>query len=128
MEQLSAELNWIACTFVFNANTSIRCFDEVFRESRSLRNVIESSLRIVYAEYAVITLTLLINFVCGMPDYITLFDVFYITMISIPLSAFFCMQKPFDPEVMKFHVASPKYLQNRYFLDSTQYRNYTTAI
>ena len=66
IEKLSAELNWIACTFVFNANTDIRCFNEVFSESRRLRQAIESSLRIVYALYAVVILTLTLNLLLGL--------------------------------------------------------------
>lgn len=72
LEQLSAELNRIACTFVFNANTNIRCFDEVFCESRRLRQAIESSLRIIYGLYTVVTLTFVINLVLGMPCYLNL--------------------------------------------------------
>jgi len=71
LEQLSADLNWIACTFVFDANTNLQCFDPVFSESRRLRQAIESGLKIVYSLYATLILTLAMNMILGMRSYMS---------------------------------------------------------
>ena len=41
LEELSASLNRLACTFIFDANTNITCVFPVFREARSLRRSFE---------------------------------------------------------------------------------------
>lgn len=41
LERLSAAINALACTFVFDANTNIYCFYPVFREARRLREGVE---------------------------------------------------------------------------------------
>lgn len=66
LEQLSADLNWIACTFVFDANTNLQCFDPVFSESRRLRLAIESGIKIVYALYGTLIFTLVLNMLLGL--------------------------------------------------------------
>ena len=45
----------------------------------------------------------------------------YLTVFSIPISTLFCVARPQDPKAMNYHVVSPKYLENRSFLESTNY-------
>ena len=41
LERLSASINALGCSFVFDANTNIYCFFSVFREARRLRESVE---------------------------------------------------------------------------------------
>ncbi len=93
----------------------------MFCESRRLRQAIESSLRIIYGLYTVVTLTFVVNLVLGMPCYLNLLQVMYITVISVPISTVFCLARPQDPKAMNYHVVSPKYLENRSYLESTNF-------
>jgi hypothetical protein len=45
----------------------------------------------------------------------------YLTVISIPVSSIFCLARPQDPNAMNYHVVSPKYLENRSYLESTNF-------
>ena len=44
MDELSASLNELACTFVFKANTNLMCTFPVFREARRLREALETAV------------------------------------------------------------------------------------
>ena len=51
----------------------------------------------------------------------------YITCISIPISAICCLTRPRDENAMKYHVVSPKYLENNKHVDSKRFYIKITA-
>ena len=67
--------------------------------------------------YGVLSLTLLLNLVLGMDDYITELETVYLIVISIPVSTFSCLARdPNNKSFMQVHIVSPKYMRS---LDST---------
>lgn len=112
LEQLSAALNRLAATFVFDANTNINCFFPVFREARRLRQALEHALMMILSLTGVVSLTLILNLLLGVTvPYLDYLQTLFILVISIPLSAVSCMARPTDNNIMKVHVVSPKYIQ-----------------
>lgn len=61
LERLSAAINALACTFVFDANTNIYCFFSVFREARRLRESVESASLLAIFLYIIVFLVLFVD-------------------------------------------------------------------
>lgn len=111
LEQLSAAINSLACTFVFEANTNIYCFFSVFREARRLRESVEQAcLLTIFTFYTVFTV-LFVDLALGLYHYCNQLEVLYILIIFVPIFALSCMSRPTKNSIMKRHVLSPKYLQ-----------------
>ena len=109
---MSASLNSLSCTFVFDANTNITCFFPVFREARRLREVIEDVVLVILTLYGVVIGTLISVLALGFSfNYIGVFQTLYFIVISIPISVISCLARPTDNSIMKVHVASPKYME-----------------
>ena len=66
LEQLSASLNRIATTFVFDANTRITCMIPVFREARRLREATEHALLMILSLTGVVTFTMVTCLALGL--------------------------------------------------------------
>ena len=97
MELLSASLNRLACTFVFDANTNINCIFPVFREARRLREVMEDALMVILSLYGVLVTTLCIILTLGFNiSYISQEQTVYLMVISIPISVISCLARPTD--------------------------------
>ena len=112
LEILSASLNRLACTFVFDANTNINCIFPVFREARRLREVMEDVWMMVISLYAVLLVTLCFILVLGFDiSYTSKWQTIYLMVVSIPISTMSCLARPTDNAIMKQHVTSPKYIQ-----------------
>jgi hypothetical protein len=109
-ERLSASINALACTFVFDANTNIYCFFSVFREARRLRESVEQASILAIALYMVVFFTLLIDLILGLDHYISQIETLYLLFLSIPAGAFTCLYRPTKNSIMKRHVLNPKYL------------------
>lgn len=110
LERLSAAINSLACTFVFDANTNIYCFFSIFREARRLRESVEQSILLALTLYLVVFFTLFIDLALGFDFYISQVETLYILFLSIPIGAFSCMSRPTKNSIMKRHVLNPKYL------------------
>ena len=112
LEQLSAALNRLSCTFVFDEKTNITCFFIVFREARRLREVIEDVLLVILTLYGVVVGTLTLVLALGFSiDYIGQFQTLYLIGICIPFNVVTCLARQTDNTIMKLHVASPKYVK-----------------
>jgi hypothetical protein len=111
LENLSAAINALACTFVFEANTNIYCFFSVFREARRLREGVEQALLLTLFIYMTLFLVLFVDLVLGFHHYCEELEVLFILLIFVPAFALSCMSRPTKNSVMKRHVLSPKYLQ-----------------
>ena len=112
LEQLSAALNRLAASFVFDANTNITCFFPVFREARRLREASEHALTMLLSMTSIMCITSILCLVFGASiSYMDDLQTLFILVVSIPLSAISCLARPTDNSIMKVHVVSPKYLQ-----------------
>lgn len=111
LEQLSAALNRLAATFVFDANTDMGSFYPVFREARRLREATEHGLTMLLALNAVVILTQLTCLMLGITvSYLDDLQTLFILILSIPASAVCCLASPTDNSIMKLRVVSPKYI------------------
>ncbi|CDW88835.1 transmembrane protein [Stylonychia lemnae] len=110
LEKLSAAINALACTFVFDANTSIYFFFSVFREARRLRESVEQASLLSIFIYLMLFLIFLLDLCLGLYNYIDQLETLYILFVFVPLFSFSCMSRPTKNSIMKRHVLSPKYL------------------
>ena len=110
LEKLSAAINSLACTFVFEANTNIYCFFSVFREARRLRESVEQASLLTIFTYFTVFSVLFVDLILGLHHYCTQVEVLYILIIFVPTFALSCMSRPTKNSIMKRHVLSPKYL------------------
>ena len=67
LEQLSASLNRLSATFVFDASTNIYCFFTVFREARCLRESLERALMMLIALTSILCVAFITCLVLGLP-------------------------------------------------------------
>ena len=69
LERLSAAINAIGCSFVFDANTNIYCFFSVFREARRLRESVEQAALLSLFTYLNVFLILFIDLILGLEHF-----------------------------------------------------------
>ena len=111
LERLSAEINSLGCSFVFDANTNIYCFFSIFREARRLRESVEQAMVLSLFTYLNVFLILFVDLILGVHHFCTQLEVLYILCIFVPIFSLSCMARPTKNSVMKRHVVSPKYLE-----------------
>jgi hypothetical protein len=71
LERLSAAINSLGCSFVFDANANIYCFFSIFREARRLRESVEQALVLALFTYLNVFLILFLDLVIGVHHYCT---------------------------------------------------------
>lgn len=110
LERLSAALNALGCSFVFDANTNIYCFFSVFREARRLRESVEQAVLLALFVYLHIFLILFVDLILGLYHYCDQLETLYLLLIFVPILSISCMARPTKNSNMKRPVLSPKYL------------------
>ena len=94
LEQLSAALNRLAASFVFDAETNITCFFPVFREARRLREATEHASMMLLTLTGVVSVTSILCLVFGLSmPYLDDHQILIILFICIPFSASSCLAR-----------------------------------
>jgi hypothetical protein len=106
---MSAAINSLGCSFVFEASTNIYCFFSVFREARRLRESVEQAMILALFSYLNLFMVLFIDLILGLHHFCTQVEVLYLLCLLIPVFSLSCMARPTKNSVMKRHVLSTKY-------------------
>ena len=106
---MSAAINSLGCSFVFEASTNIYCFFSVFREARRLRESVEQAMILALFSYLNLFLILFIDLILGLHHFCTQLEIMYLLCLFVPIFSLSCMARPTKNSVMKRHVLSTKY-------------------